>query len=242
MSPSNRLVRSTGTLAAATGLSRVLGFVRDLLLAGLFGTTAQAQAFVVAFRLPNLLRDLVAEGAVTSAFVPVLSWYRAKGAPGEFWKLSQALLCRLLVLLCVLGAVGALAAPLVVRVIAPGFAAEPEKFALTVRLTRILFPFITLVGLWAYFMGVLNSLSRFAVPALGPAILNLAMIAACIWFAPRMQPGVLALAIGVMIGGFIQLFIQIPVAMRLGFRPAWLDNIFSAMVLPILFNPLLYSV
>ncbi|MBI4343078.1 MAG: murein biosynthesis integral membrane protein MurJ [Candidatus Omnitrophica bacterium] len=221
MSASSRIARSTGVLALATGLSRILGFVRDLLLAGLFGTTAQAQAFVVAFRLPNLLRDLVAEGAVTSAFVPVLSWYRAKGEPGEFWRLSQALLTRLLVLLCALGLSGALGAPFIVRLIAPGFAAEPEKFALTVRLTRILFPFITLVGLWAYFMGLLNSLRHFAVPALGPAILNMAMIAACLWFVPRADPGVVALTVGVMIGGAIQLAIQLPVAVRLGFRWAW---------------------
>ena len=220
-STSGRIAHSTGVLATATGLSRLLGFVRDILLAGLFGTGAQAQAFVVAFRLPNLLRDLVAEGAVTSAFVPVLSWYRAKREPEEFWRLSQALGTQAFVLLCALGLVGTLAAPQVVGLIAPGFVAEPEKFALTVRLTRILFPFITLVGLWAYFMGMLNSLRHFATPALGPAILNLAMIAACLWLAPRLQPGVVAVALGVIAGGVIQLAVQIPVAMRLGFRWRW---------------------
>ena len=218
MSGMGRIARSTGTLALATGVSRVLGFIRDILLASLFGTTAQAQAFVVAFRLPNLMRDLVAEGAVTSAFVPVLSWYRAKGDPDDFWRLSQALFARMLVLLCGLGLAGTLAAPQIVHLIAPGFAGDPEKFWLTVRLTRILFPFITLVGLWAYFMGFLNTLRHFAVPALGPAILNVAMIAACLWFVPRTTPGVVAVSIGVMIGGVIQLAVQLPVAMRLGFR------------------------
>ena len=110
-----RIARSTGVLALAIGLSRILGFVRDILMATLFGTTIQAQAFVVAFRLPNLMRDLVAEGAVTSAFVPVLSWYRAKGQIEEFWRLSYVLLSRLLVILCGLGLIGALAAPLIVR-------------------------------------------------------------------------------------------------------------------------------
>ena len=215
-----RIARSTGIMAGATRLSRILGFVRDILLATLFGTTAQAQAFVVAFRLPNLLRDLVAEGAVTSAFVPVLTWYRAK-RPEEFWPLSQALLIRLGLVVGVVGAAGALAAPWIVRLIAPGFAQDPEKFALTVRLTRILFPFITLVGFWAYFMGLFNSLHHFGMPALGPAILNLAMIIACLWFVPLTMPGILAVAIAVMIGGAVQLAIQLPTASRLGFRWGW---------------------
>src|SRR3989338_6391706 len=217
-SVSGRIARSTGILALAIGLSRILGFIRDLLMAQLFGTLAAAQAFVVAFRLPNLLRDLVAEGAVTSAFVPVLSWYRAKGASADFWRLSQTLLARLLLVLCAIGILGSFTAPLIVRLIAPGFASDPEKFALTVRLTRILFPFITLVGLWAYFMGLLNSLQHFAMPALGPAILNIAMIIACVWVVPRVSPGVFALAVAVLLGGVIQLAIQLPVAHRLGFR------------------------
>lgn len=225
MSPSagtpGQLARSTGVLSLATAASRLLGFIRDLLIASLFGTAAQAQAFVVAFRLPNLLRDLVAEGAVTSAVVPVLSWYRAKADQGGFWRLSHALLARLSVLLCALTLVGVVGAPPIVRLIAPGFAADPEKFALTVRLTRILFPLILLVGLWAYFMGLLNSLRHFAMPALGSAILNLAMIASCLWFVPRVTPGVVALAVGVLIGGVLQLAVQIPVAMRLGFRVRW---------------------
>jgi putative peptidoglycan lipid II flippase len=218
-----RIAHSTLVMAMGTALSRILGFVRDILIARLFGTTATAQAFVVAFRLPNLLRDLVAEGAVTSAFVPVLSWYKAKESSEEFWRLSHALLSQLLVLLCALGLAGMLAAGPIVSVIAPGFASDPEKFALTVRLARILFPFITLVGLWAYFMGLLNTLGHFAMPALGSAILNLAMIASCLWFVPRTNPGVgvVALAVGVMIGGLIQLAVQLPVAIRLGFRWRW---------------------
>jgi putative peptidoglycan lipid II flippase len=217
----DRIARSTGTLAATTGLSRLLGFVRDILLARLFGTTAQAQAFVVAFRLPNLMRDLVAEGAVTSAFVPVLSRYRATREPEEFWRLSHALGTRLLLLLCLVGLAGALAAPHVVRLIAPGFAANPEKFSLTVRLTRLLFPFIALAGLWAYFMGLLNSLGHFAMPALGPAVLNLAMIVACLWLVPWTTPGIMAVAVAVMLGGVVQLALQLPVAMRRGFRWRW---------------------
>lgn len=213
-----RIVRATGILGLATSVSRILGFVRDLLIAGLFGTGAAAQAFVVAFRLPNMLRDLVAEGAVTSAFVPVLSGYRAEGREREFWELSQALFCRVLLLVGLLGLCGTVGAPWIVRVIAPGFMDDPEKFDLTVRLTRLLFPFITLVGLWAFFMGLLNSLRHFATPALGPAVLNGAMIAALVWVVPKVEPNVLGLVYGVMVGAILQLAIQLPVAIRLGFR------------------------
>ncbi len=220
-SASGRIARSTGLLAGATGLSRVLGFVRDILMARLFGTSPQAQAFVVAFRLPNMLRDLVAEGAVASAIVPGLSRYRMTGDAASFREVSQALFTKLCVLVCAIGALGVLAAPQIVRLVAPGFLADPDKFVLTVRLTRLLFPFITLVGLWAYFMGLLNTLGHFALPALGPAILNLSMIGACLWVVPHSSAGVVALAVSVLIGGVVQLAIQIPLAMRLGFRWRW---------------------
>lgn len=216
-----RLAHSTGIISLATALSRVLGFVRDLLIARLFGTGLQAEAFVVAFRLPNLLRDLVAEGPVTSAVVPVLSAVRATQPPDEFWRLAQVLACRTLAAAAAIGAAGVLAAPWLVRAIAPGFVQEPAKFALTVQLTRWLFPFITLVACWAFFCGLLNSLHRFALPALGSAVLNLLMIAGCVWLAPRMNPPVLGLVAGVLIGGVIQLAMQWPQAAREGFRWQW---------------------
>lgn len=220
-STSGRIARSTGILALATALSRVLGFLLTLIIARRFGTLAQSQAFVVAFRLPNMFRDLVAEGAMASAVVPVLSWYRAKGDLNEFWRLSQALFTQMLMALILLGLLGSLAARPLVLLIAPGFASDPEKLALTIRLTRLLFPFITLVGLWAYFMGVLNTLRHFAIPALGPAILNIVMMLSCVLLAPHTSPPILALAIGVMIGGVVQVLIQIPQARRLGFRWRW---------------------
>jgi putative peptidoglycan lipid II flippase len=213
-----RIARSTSTISLATAASRILGFVRDVLIAQLFGIGMQAQAFVVAFRLPNLLRDLVGEGAITSAIVPVLSAYRSTKSPQEFWRLAHALCMRMSVVVGIFGGVGVVLAPWLVRLIAPGFASDPEKYALTVTLTRILFPFIALVGLWAFFMGLLNSLRHFAMPALGPATLNLAMIAGCLWVAPHVTPAVLALAWGVMVGGLVQLLMQLPVAWRLGFR------------------------
>ena len=220
-SASSRLAASAGTIALATAASRILGFVRDLLIAKLFGTGIQAQAFVVAFRLPNLFRDLVAEGAMTTAVVPVLSAARATTSPQDFWRLAQALGVRILVAVSILGAAGWLLAPWLVMLIAPGFASEPEKFSLTVRLTRILFPFITLVGLWAFFCGLLNALRHFAMPALGPAALNVVMIAGCLWVVPHVVPGIVGLAWAVMCGGLIQLAMQLPAASSRGFRWRW---------------------
>ncbi len=217
----SRIARSTGVLVMATALSRILGFVLSVVMARLFGTRTEAQAFVVAFRLPNLFRDLVAEGAMASAVVPVLSRYRSRGDDQDFWQLSQTVFTHLVLLLVLLGAAGVVAAPLIVHLVAPGFAVDSEKYALTVQLTRVLFPFLTLVGLWAYFMGLLNTLHHFALPALGPAIQNVAMLAACAWGVPQMSPGILALAIGVLVGGLIQAVLPIPEAVRRGFRWRW---------------------
>ena len=122
----------------------------------------QAQAFVVAFRLPNVLRELVGEGAISSAVVPVLSATRATQSPETFWRLAQSICLRMAVVVIVLGVLGVLTAPWLVRRMAPGFTADPEKLALTIRLTKLLFPFIILVGLWGFFYGLLNSLRHFA--------------------------------------------------------------------------------
>ncbi len=219
--PPRRLAHSTGVISLATAVSRVLGFARDLLIAQLFGTGMQAEAFVVAFRLPNLLRDLVADGAVGSAIVPVLSAVRATKPPEEFWRLAQTLACRMGLAAVGVGVAGIVAAPWLVRAIAPGFIQDPEKFALTVRLTRWLFPFITLVVWWAFFCGLLNSLHRFAMPALGSAVLNLAMILGCLWLAPRLHPPIMGLVLGVLIGGVAQVWMQWPQAAREGFRWRW---------------------
>lgn len=216
-----RIASSSRTISLATAASRILGFVRDLLIAQLFGTGAQAQAFVVAFRLPNLLRDLVGEGAMTSAIVPVLSATKATRSPQAFWRLVQASCVKVTLVACLLGGAGVAAAPWLVRAIAPGFAGDPEKFALTVRLTRLLFPFITLVGLWAFLGGLLNSFHSFAMPAMGPVALNLMMIGGCLWVAPRVDPPVLGLAWAVLLGGGVQLAMLVPLAARAGFRWRW---------------------
>jgi putative peptidoglycan lipid II flippase len=210
-----KLIRSTGVIGAATALSRILGFVRDIVIAAFFGTAVYAQAFVVAFRIPNLLRDLIGEGATNAAFVPVLTEELEKKGKQDFFALSQVILNILFTALLVLAAVGMLASPLIVKLIAPGFSADPQKFGVTVTLTRVLFPFLILVGLWAYAMGVLNTLGHFAAPAFGSCALNLTMILCAMWFGEN----VFGLAAGVLAGGLLQLAMQFPPLYLNGWRP-----------------------
>ncbi len=217
-----RLIKSTGVIGGATFVSRALGFVRDILVANFFGTTLFAEAFVVAFRIPNLLRDLVGEGAANAAFVPVLTEYHATKTTEEFWQAARTIFYALLISLLFISIAGTLLAPLIVKLIAPGFAVNTEKFATTVLLTRIMFPFILLVGLVAYGMGVLNSLNHFAVPAFGPVLLNVSMISFTLYYMRFLKAapseGIKALAFAVIAGGILQL-ITIGVALyKKGFR------------------------
>ena len=209
------LIKSTGVIGFATAISRILGFVRDIVIAGFFGTAIYAQAFVVAFRIPNLLRDLIGEGATNAAFVPVLTEELTKKGREEFFRLAQVILNVLFIVLLILTVIGVLASPLIVKLIAPGFSVDKEKFDVTVKLTQILFPFLLLVGLWAYAMGVLNTLGKFGAPAFGPCVLNLSMIFCAMWFGEN----VFGLASGVLAGGALQLFIQFPSLYASGWRP-----------------------
>lgn len=208
------LVRSTGTIGIATAVSRVLGFVRDIVIAGLFGTGLEAQAFVVAFRIPNSLRDMVGEGATNAAIVPVLTEYRTLKDDKEFLRISRVLFNVSLAVLTVLTVLGIIFSPWVVRIIAPGFINEPGVFDLTVALNRFIFPYLILIGLTAYTMGILNTLKHFAAPAFGPAILNLTLIISAYLLCPRI--GVFGLAVGVLAGGALQLLLNIPVVYRYG--------------------------
>ena len=208
------LIKSTGTISIAVVISRVLGLIRDIVIAGCFGTAVYAQAFVVAFRIPNLLRDLVGEGATNAAFVPVLTDELTKKGKGEFFRLAQVILNIMLLVLLVLTIAGIIAAPIIVRLIAPGFTVDKEKFELTVKLTKVLFPFLLLVGLWAYAMGILNSLGKFSASAFGPCLLNLSIILCAKWFGEN----VFGLASGVLAGGILQLFIQFPSLYSSGWR------------------------
>src|SRR3989338_2528068 len=157
MSTNKAIARSASVIGAFTLFSRILGFIRDVVIARMFGTGMYSQGFVVAFRIPNLLRDMVAEGAVNAAFVPVFSEYSARKSKEEFWHLANCLLNILLVILAALTILGVVFSPWIVRLIAPGFSSDALKFQETVRLTRIIYPYLLLIALSAYCMGILNS-------------------------------------------------------------------------------------
>jgi putative peptidoglycan lipid II flippase len=217
MSEASRVTKAAGVVGAATLLSRILGLVRDQVLAWFFGAGLTADAFLVAFRIPNLLRRLFAEGSLTIAFIPVFTEYLFKHGEEEAFDLARSAWWLLVMILAAVTALGILAAPIIVKLIAFGFVA-PVKFELTVLLTRIMFPYIFFVSLVALAMGVLNALGHFAAPALAPVLLNVAMIASMFLISPHLEKPSVGLAIGVIIGGVLQLGVQIPVMFRKGFR------------------------
>lgn len=219
MSTHRALARSAGVIGALTGVSRILGFIRDMVIAAAFGTGLAAEAFVVSFKIPNLLRDLVGEGAANAALVPVLTEYRQK-RPAEYWGLVSTLLGVSAAVLLAVSAAGVLLAPQLVLLIAPGFtdSADPGKYPLAVQLTRWMFPYIFLIGLSAWAMGTLNALGEFTASALGPILLNVCMIVAGFAFEPTYGP--FALVGGVLAGGALQLSCQIPALLKAGYRPS----------------------
>ena len=170
------IAKNAGIISLGTNLSRILGLVRDVLIAKFFGTTHEAGAFVVAFTIPNMLRDFVGEGAANAAFVPVLTEYKIKKTEHEFWRLANVILNLLALVLVSISILGILFSPVIVRLMAPGFIKEAGAIQLTVKLTRIIFPYILFIGLTAYGMGILNTLRHFAAPAFAPALLNISLI------------------------------------------------------------------
>lgn len=213
------LLRSSGVVGVMTMLSRVLGLVRDMVIARYFGAGAGADAFFVAFKIPNFLRRLFAEGAFSQAFVPVLSSYREQQSVDEVRGLVNAVAGSLGLVLLGVTLVAMLGAPLLTAVFAPGFLGDDLKFALASDMLRITFPYLLLISLTAFAGGILNSYDRFAIPAFTPVLLNLAMIGAAIFLTPLMDTPVMALAWGVFIAGALQLFFQLPFLMRLGLLP-----------------------
>jgi putative peptidoglycan lipid II flippase len=216
------LLRAVATVSSMTFLSRLLGYVRDFLIARLFGAGLATDAFFVAFRIPNLLRRMFAEGAFSQAFVPILSEYRNRQSPEDTRSLVDAIGTLLFLVLVAATLLGMLAAPLIGYVFAPAwFHDRPEQFELTVQLLRITFPYILFISLVALAAGVLNTWSRFAVPAFTPVLLNLSFIVAALFFAERFDPPVLALAWAVFAGGALQLALQLPFLARIGMLPRW---------------------
>lgn len=213
------LLKTLATVSGMTLLSRILGFVRDFVVANAFGAGQVTDAFFVAFKLPNLLRRLFAEGAFSQAFVPILGEYKNRRSPEETRQLVDQVANLLFIIVSVVTVIGMLAAPLLVYVSAPGFAADADKFALTVDLTRITFPYILFMSLVAMAGGVLNTWSRFAVPAFTPVLLNVSMIVMALFAAPYFEPPVAALGWAVFIGGALQLALQLPPLLRIGMLP-----------------------
>ncbi len=206
-----------------TLISRVLGFIRDMIYAQLFGAGAGTDAFFVAFRIPNFMRRLFAEGAFSQAFVPVFSQYQTQRPHEELHELVDQVAGTLGLILFGITAVGVLAAPVLVWVFAPGFADEPHQYALTTAMLRVTFPYLLFISLTAFAGGVLNSCGKFAIPALTPVLLNICMIIAAVWVAPHFKQPAMALAWGVFAAGVTQLLFQIPYLKQLKLlpRPRW---------------------
>jgi len=215
------LLRVLAAVSSMTLLSRILGFVRDVIIARVFGAGMATDAFFVAFKLPNLLRRLFAEGAFSQAFVPILAEYKARRGEDATRLLVARVATMLFAALTVVTALGVLGAPLLILAFAPGFTATPDKFALTVELTRIVFPYILFISLVSLAGGVLNTFSRFMLPAFTPVLLNVAMILAAALAAPWFDPPILALGWGAFLGGILQLSLQIPALRKLGMLPRW---------------------
>lgn len=215
------LLASTAVVATMTMLSRVLGLVRDVVIARMLGASAGADAFFVALKIPNFLRRLFAEGAFNQAFVPVLSEYRSNGSMAATKLLVDRVAGTLGGTLVLVTLVGVLAAPAIVWVFAPGFGDDPEKRALTVEMLRLTFPYLFFIALTAFAGGILNSWNRFAVPAFTPVLLNLSLIGCALFLAPHFAQDRMAVALawGVLIAGVVQLLFQLPFLARLNLMP-----------------------
>lgn len=208
-----------------TLFSRVFGYIRDMVIAILLGASAgpAADAFIIAFRIPNFFRRLFAEGGFAAAFVPVFSECHEQCGDEAAGELAASVLGVLVTALLVVTVIGVLAAPLVISLFAAGWHDEPVKFALASELLRITFPYLLFISLTAFAAGILNTLGKFAVPAFAPVLLNFSMIGCALWLAPWFEQPVYALAVGVLIGGVAQVAIQLPVMARQGLlvRPRW---------------------
>ena len=213
------LFSAVAHVGGSTLVSRLLGFARDFVIARVFGADAETDAFFVAFKVPNLMRRLFGEGAFALALVPVLAEYRRAGDTGALRRLIDDLAGTLAAVLLVVTAIGLVAAPGLVLLLAPGYVDEPEQRALTADLLRLTLPYIWFIGLAALAGGVLNTHHRFAVPAFTPVLLNLLLIGCALWLAPRLDAPITALAIAVLVGGMVQLGFQLPFLARLRCLP-----------------------
>ena len=217
------MIKSTAAVGSMTLLSRVLGLARDIVIARFFSASDAADAFFVAFKIPNFLRRLFAEGAFSLAFVPVLTEYRTNYSAAQTKELIDRVAGTLGLILLAISLVGVAASPVLISIFAAGFIDQPAKFALTADMLRITFPYILFISMTAMAAGILNTLKRFAVPAFTPVLLNLSMIGCALWLSPRLEVPITGLAWGVFIAGIAQLLFQLPFLYREGLlpRPKW---------------------
>lgn len=216
---SKSLVKSTSVVISMTMISRVFGFIRDMVTATLFGASAQFDAFSIAFRIPNLMRRLFAEGSFSQAFVPVLSEYQKTKSKEEVQRFINAMSGTLGMSLLIVTILGIVAAPLIVKIFAPGFSMSGDRFDLAVTMLRITFPYLMLISLTAFSGAILNTYSRFWVAAFTPVFLNIVMIGAAIWLSPQFAKPIIGLAWGVFIAGIVQLLFQWPFLKELNLLP-----------------------
>ena len=213
----NKLSKTAGVVSGITFVSRIFGFIRDMFIAMTFGSSIAADAFFVAFRIPNMQRRVLGEGAVASAFIPVFAETLAKKGQQAAQELTANIFNILLILLSLISLALFLFSPAVITVFAPGFLNDNEKFNLTVDLTRWMSPYLFFIGLSAFSMGVLNSLKVFALPAAAPILQIISMIGAILIVVPQLDKPIVGLAIGVLIGGALQVFILLPAIIKQGY-------------------------
>lgn len=217
-SKNQKLLRSAAAVSIATLFSRIFGYLRDMLQAFYLGTGKSGDAFTIAFLIPNLLRRLTAEGAMTAAFIPVFSQMKEEKTRKKLWDFANAFFFDLTLVMTVLTIIGVVLSPLLVRLIAPNFVDVPGKIELTVLLTRIMFPYVFLISLAALIMAILNTFHKFFVPAFTPVLFNLAIISLALFFAGKAEEPAFVFAAGVVLGGVFQLSFQIPYVWRKGMR------------------------
>ena len=210
MSENHRIAKAATTIGMGTLLSRIVGFLRDTVIANFFGAGMAADAFFVAFRIPNLWRRLVGEGSLTISFIPVYTEYLTQKSEEETRKVTHIAFTMAGVILSILTLLGILFSPILIKIIAPGFIQIPEKFQLTVTLNQIIFPYLFFMGLFALCMGILNSQRHFFAPAIAPIFLNISIIVSVFLFYHTFKIPVMTLALGVLAGGVIQFLFQIP--------------------------------
>lgn len=248
MSYNKKIIKGAGIVGSMTAVSRLFGLLRDIIIARYFGAGITTDAFFVAFRLPNMLRRIFAEGAMTVSFIPIFKDAEINNGKDEARDIFDIMFTFLSMVIAAVVVAGVIFAPMIIKIIAPGFA-DPYQYELAVYLSRIIFPYIFLISLVALAMGVLNSVGRFAGPAAAPILLNIAIILMAVVFSSLMEEPVVSLGIGVILGGVLQVILQIPFLIKEGYIPRInlhfshpaIKKIFSLM-LPATFGIAVYQI